>query len=245
MFAKLLHPGTPREVVRNVAVGAAGLIAGTWLVALLTQLNWFNDPKHQVREVAQYFGWLTSQGWFLVLSGLAVGFALGVWMDAYLVRRNSKIWWQHLQAFSIKDAACLLSGIKRSEFEKSDRANALANELRGYVNSGHVPLFLEIEFERAPRDWSDPSTRYEPPYDKKDVGFDAVISKRFIQDIAIARKWPLPWSVPPNERGGESHIKPLARPTPPRVTNALLGAGKSGGMFAAGSKKGNEKSPSS
>jgi hypothetical protein len=213
MFKKLLHPATPREAVRNIAVGAVSLIAGTWLVALLTQLKFFDDPKHQVAEVAHFFAWLMAQSWFVLLTGLVGGFAVGVWLDAYMVRRTGKLWWHHMQGFTIQDAGCLLAGVKRSEFEKSDRAKAIAHELRGYVNSGHVPLFLEIEFEKPFPDLSDPKARYEPPYDKKNVGLDAVVSKRFVENMARARNWDLPWPLPPAEDSSE--LKPLKRPSPP------------------------------
>jgi hypothetical protein len=229
MLSNLSHPTTPREVVRNVTIGAVSLVAGTWLVALLTQLKFFDNPKHQLIEVAHFFAWLMAQGWFLLLSGLVVGFGAGVWLDAYLVRRTGKIWWQQVQAFTIRDAACFLAGVKRAEFERSDRAVAIANEMRGYINSGHVPLFLEIEFDKPLPDLADPKARYEPPYDKKSVGYDAVIPKRFIENLARARQWPIPWPLPPVEEG-DTFPRPLKRPQPPppppRTPGEPIGLGK-------------------
>jgi hypothetical protein len=241
MFTKFLHPKTLREAVRSGAIAAVGLVAGTWIIALLTQFKWFENPRHQVSEVAHFFAWLTVQGWFLLLTGLVLGFGAGAWLDAYLVRRTGKLWWHHIQAFTIRDSACLLAAIKRSEFEKSDRALAIANELRGYVNSGHVPLFLEMEFEKPFPDLSDPKARYEPPYDKKDVSFDAVIPKRCVEYMARGRSWPLPWSLPPVEEG-DTFPRPLRRPKPVPHSSVptVLSLGKAMGMFAAGAEESNK-----
>lgn len=149
--------------------------------------------------------------------------AFGAWLDtavrAWDSRRERQNWWHKVQAFTIRDAACLLANIKRSEFEKSDRAAAIANELRGYVNSGHMPTFLEFEFEKPTPDFSDPKLRFEPPYDKKDVGFDAMISKTTVESIARGRKWSLPWPIPP--KGDRDSHRPFPRPQPLPPGNAL------------------------
>jgi hypothetical protein len=150
---------------------------------------------------------------------------MGVWLDAYVARRTASRWWDKVQAFTISDAACLLSDVKRSDFQKSDRAVAIANELRGFINSGQVPLFLEMEYEKALPDFSDPNARYEPPYGKKDVGFDAVIARTVVEGIARGKKWPLPWPIPPkdeNERGIGGHILPRPKPLPPKPRLADL-----------------------
>lgn len=240
MLGKLLHPTTARETVRAIALGTFGLVAGTWFVALLTQLKLFDNPQGQLREVAHFFAWLMGQSWFVLISGMAAGFAAGVWLDAYFVRRTGKLWWLHMQCFSIRDAACLLAGVKRGDFEKSDRAIAIGNELRGYVNSGHAPLFLEIEFEKPPPDFSDPKTRYEPPYDKKNVDFDAVIAKRFIENIAWARKWSLPWPVPKPEPD-DRFPRPIPRPQPEPAPHSLAALAKQYGMLGQPDKKGGDE----
>jgi hypothetical protein len=243
MLGKLLHPTTPSEAVRSVAISLAGLVIGTWIVALLTQLNWFANPKHQVSEVTHFFAWLMAQWWFLLLSGLALGFAAGAWLDAYFVRRSGKLWWRSVQAFSIRDAGCLLAGVKLKEFEKSERAISVANELRGYVNSGHVPLFLEMDFERLPPDFSDPKARYEPPFEKKNVGYDAVISKQFIERIAWARNWELPWPIPkpdPEDRYGKPFKRPIPPPPPDEEKSLSALANKLGLLGNLGKKDSDE-----
>lgn len=216
---KLLHPTTPREFARSIVLGTAALVIGTWFIALLTQLKLFENPRGQVSEVTQFFAWLMRESWFQWLSFFAAGFGAGVWLDAYIARRTARRWWENVQGFSIRDAACLMADIKRGDFEKSDRANAIANELRGYVNSGQVPTFLEFEFEKPVPDFSDPKARYEPPYDKKNVGFDAVISKKIVEGMARGRNLSLPWPIPPKE---ENPHRPFPRPS--RQTNALGGA---------------------
>lgn len=228
MVTKFLHPKSAREAARNIAIGAASLVAGTWFIAWLSQFKVFENPQGQVSAITEFLGWLITQSWFLWLSGIVAGFAVGVWVDAWLVRRSAKRWWHNVQAFSIRDAACLLASIKRSEFEKSDRAAAIASELRGYVNSGQVPTFLEFEFEKPLPDFSDPKAKYEPPYDKKDVGLDAVISKVTVEGIARGRQWPLPWPIPP--RSEKDHHRPFPRPRPappePQALADLLSADK-------------------
>ena len=227
-----------RTWATRVFVALAGAIilgvVAQWFIQVATDKGWYANAGHDWDQlVTPLLAFLTS--WpLLAIAILSGGVMIGLRLDAYLANRMARRWWENVQAFSIKDAACLLAGIKRSDFEKSDRACALANELRGYVNSGHVPLFLEIEFERAPRDWSDPNTRYEPPYDKKNVGFDAVISKRFVQDIARARKWQLPWPIPPKE--DVTTERPLKRPAILAPVNALFVPRRHSGMFAAGAK---------
>jgi hypothetical protein len=221
-------------------------VFGQFFVQVATDKGWYaHAGETWDRFVTPLFHFATSAP-VLAFALLFGGVVVGLWLDAYLVRRTAKLWWHHVHAFTIRDSACLLANIKRSEFEKSDRAVAIANELRGYVNSGQVPLFLEIEFERPPPDFADPKVRYEPPYERKDIGFDAVISKRTIEGMARGRKWPLPWSLPAVEEG-DTFPRPLRRPKPaptlPPLSDATTGLGRLLGMYATGAKESKNPSP--
>lgn len=139
-----------------------------------------------------------SAPWFVALFLVAFGIALGVWIDS-LTRsldrwRDRKRWWNKIHAFSIQDAGCLLAGVEPEKFAGSQSAKAIANEIRGYVESGHMPTFLELQ---SPKLISDPLTAYLPPYEKKSVDLATTIPKRSLEDLARGRGWDLPWPIPP------------------------------------------------
>lgn len=208
-FSKALLPRSARQTARTIALGALGLVAGTWLIALLTQLKLFDNPQGQLGAVKTFFEALTTETWFLLLTGGAVGLAAGVFVDSLLARRAARRWWDKLFAFSIRDGASLLAGIDPIRFEGNQRALGIANELKGYVDSGFVPLFLELS---PNQNALSPLKAHGPQYDKKQVDYGAVIPKGQIEDLARARGWPLPWPVPQ---------KVDAAPVVPRLTGTL------------------------
>lgn len=131
-----------------------------------------------------------------------------VWNDIRQWRtkhKNKKLWWGGLQSFTIRDFASVVAGVPPQSFDESDRAKAVAAEIRGYVNSGHMPLMLEAR---------EPNLRLQdyggPKYVTKNVADNATVLRSDLEKLAIARKWKLPW---------EPQLRKTPVPVP--VKNAL------------------------
>lgn len=154
----------------------------------------------------------SSETLYLALILLGIGIAAQV---DYLAKkidtwRGPKPWWTGLHSFTIQGFSCLVAGIPEDGFENSARARAVASEIVGYVNSGHMPLMLEPTNPGNVRHGD-----YDgPPYVPKKVDFDAVVLKGDLERLAIARGWKLPWEPNPRPRRPGVPI--------PKKLNALL-----------------------
>jgi hypothetical protein len=164
--------------------------------------------------------WQPVLGWVSIALGLLLAlWAIEIrgehwWRRAWRTwrcRRNEE-WWVGVQSFSIRGFSCLATQVPERDFESSPRAIAIANEIRGIVNSGHMPLMLED----AP--WRQVGSPPGPPYDRKNVTVDAVLSKKKLESLAQARGWPLPWPVKSQLL---EDIDTVTRA--PKLTNGLAG----------------------
>lgn len=176
-------------------------------------------PENGPSPVAE----LVSTPWFLATFLVALGVAGGIWIDvatrAFDRRRSNKLWWLGLHTFSVRSFSCLVAGIQDADFENSSRAKAVANEILSYVNSGHIPLAMEMKEirEQSLRLQDRHLDDLKPPYSIKSVGPEAIVFKRDLEGLARVRQWNLPWPIPPKATVGN----PLATAAPmPR--NALL-----------------------
>ena len=165
---------------------------------------------------------VVSAPWFLALFLLALGVALGIWIDS-LTRsldrwRAGKRWWDGLHTFTVKSFSCLVADVPEAEFEISPRAKAVAAEILSYVNSGHMPVAMETKHRISSGRLQD---LYAPPYAVKNLGPEATIFKKELEGLARARKWDLPWPIPPKAPFGTPLVE--AHPVPPITTNALAG----------------------
>lgn len=144
----------------------------------------------------------------VMLLMIAAGIAVGMWLDTALRawdrRRDAQQWWKGLHTFSVRSGACLIAGIPDTEFDKSARAKAIADEYRGYINAGHMPTVLEARLP-VPVGRID----YRPPYATKTIGYDAVILRRDLENLARARGWQLPWSIPPKPEKAAAEVQPV------------------------------------
>jgi hypothetical protein len=222
---------------------AAKWIAGVSATALGVMLwkNW--------EEVGQRMGWTTfiadavvsKDGklvvpppspaviWMIAAFLVMVGIFAGLWIDSALrafdKRRAAKRWWEGLEAFSLTNCASLIEGIHPSEFDKSVRAKAVADDFRGLINSGHMPLHTE---EPAPHNGPALTAPYAAPrYALKAVGYDAVIARKTLESLSRTRGYELPWPIPPRKE------LPALPPLPPAPAGALLPPKSSGGIFGA------------
>lgn len=209
-----------RYGVTGLTAIAAVPVAANWQ-AISDRMGWSTAiadvvvPEAGPSPVAE----LVSSPSFLITFLVLAGIAIGVWLDTAVRaldrRRSQKLWWSGLRSFTIKSFSCIVAGVHESEFENSLRAKAVATEIRGYVNSGHMPLMLEMRrnpgaFEAVP----------SAPYAAKDVSVDAVVLKSDLEGLARARDWELPWPIPPKRTTPE----PLANAP---VLAALVEAGRS------------------
>jgi hypothetical protein len=190
-LSDLFHPKSLRDGLRRAATAAAGVVVGTWFAAYLSQFSAFKNPNVQVAAVMQFFIWLMAAPWFVALSGLIIGFTLGVWLDAYLVRRARRRWWEGLHTLTIKSFSCLVAGVPEGRFEASPRAAAVAAEILSYVNSGHMGLALEMPLPGA--------SEFGPRYCVKTVGPEAIVFKKDLERLAPSRRWELPWPIEPSQ----------------------------------------------
>jgi hypothetical protein len=98
-----------------------------------------------------------------------------------------------------------MAGIHPGRFDDSRRAIGIANDLKGLVDSGHMPKMLETRAQQPPTigGVAGVAAAYaslnEPPYGPKDVDYSAVILRGEIEKFARGRKLPLPWPNEPPE----------------------------------------------
>ncbi len=150
----------------------------------------------QRRGVSKVTSFLVSDDAFH-LALVAFGVGIAAYADLVFkkleLRRGSKPWWAGLHSFTVKDFSCLVAETHPDNFEASARAKAIAGEIKGYINSGHMPLMLESRVQPLRlQDYGGPQ------YACKQVGDDAQVLRSDLERLAIARKWKLPWE--PQER---------------------------------------------
>ena len=138
---------------------------------------------------------LISSPVFLIPALLLVGAALGMWVDLILRRFDARKWYLRHMSFSIRQFACLVADVPSSKFEHAPAAIAVADEIRGYVDSGHMPTFFEQKSFSALRLAAEGKDYPGHPYALKTVSVDAVILKSELEKLARARDWPLPWPI--------------------------------------------------
>lgn len=207
-----------RNWVRRLAIAAVigifSIYATAFGTAWLQEQGALDRPSSKVAAAISALGALTTSPWFQSLSGIVFGFAAGVWLDAYLARRAARRWWEGLHTFTIKSFSSLVAGVSEAGFETSARAKAVAAEILSYVNSGHMPLAMEMK--RVPEQAVRLQDLYlegmKAPYATKNVGPEAIVFKRDLEKLARPRNWNLPWPMPPKEKEAETPIS--AAPVP-------------------------------
>lgn len=158
---------------------------------------------------------LVSAPWFVALFLFVFGIGVGIGIDS-LTRsvdrwRSGKQWWAGLHTFTVKSFSSLVADVPESEFEKSSRAKAIATEILIYVNSGHMPLALEVRnAEPSFLRLQDQSlAAIFPPYAIKSAGPEATVFKKDLEGLARARKWELPWPIPSKTTVGTPLMPPM------------------------------------
>ena len=83
---------TVRQIVRSVlAIGAAGIlspVAGEWFVKLAEERGLYEEPSSHLERAMTWLASWTAVPGFGWVAGLVLGFAAGVWVDAFLRRRE-------------------------------------------------------------------------------------------------------------------------------------------------------------
>lgn len=207
MKASSFHHKPLRQFVQRIATGALSVVVGTWFAAWLGQLDAFKNPGGLVAALIEFLSWLITERWFIALSGAVFGFAAGVWLDAYMVRRARQRWWEGLHTLTVKSFSCLVAGIPEASYETSARATAVANEILSYINSGHTGVALEMPLYPA---------GIGPRYAPKSVGPEAIVFKKDLERLAPSRGWSLPWPIEPSQ--------PAVVARPAAVDQAMLGS---------------------
>jgi hypothetical protein len=82
--------------VRKVALYLAGIAiavalvapAGQFFISLADERGWYKNPNAKVATVIAWINTTAASPWFHWIAGSIVGFAIGVWLDALLKRRD-------------------------------------------------------------------------------------------------------------------------------------------------------------
>lgn len=83
---------TIRQIVRSAsAVGAAGIlapVAGEWFVKLAEERGLYEEPSSHLERAMSWLASWTAVPGFAWVAGSVLGFAVGLWVDALLRRRD-------------------------------------------------------------------------------------------------------------------------------------------------------------
>ena len=178
-------------------------VVGQFFIQVAQDKGWYKDAgKTWDAVVLNVFQAMTTPTIFYV-AAVMICVATGMWIDTALsnfdARRARKEWFLRHKSFSIMQFSCLAAGITQSDFDKSSSARGFADEIKGYVDSGEMPIFLERKVDTPFSAASRGEVYNGPPYAPKNVSFDAVIGKEQLEKLARTRKWFLPWDLPPPE----------------------------------------------
>jgi hypothetical protein len=85
-----------RSHIRNGAIYLAGAVVtvailapvGQFFISLADEWGWYQHPSAKVAAVLMWLATLTGHAWFHWSGGAIVGFAVGVWLDALMKRRD-------------------------------------------------------------------------------------------------------------------------------------------------------------
>lgn len=133
--------------------------------------------------------------WGILVGAILVAVSMGIWIWPLVVRSiDAHKWWQGKARFTISEAACVLCGISPSNFAKSERAKALANDILGGVRNGMIRVDGEswVAGNIGLAIGSTPS-RYPK---KPEATFDTLIEKNALEGFAKHRGFKLPWPLP-------------------------------------------------
>lgn len=111
-------------------------------------------------------------------------------------------WWAGKIRFSVIEAASALSGVWPSQYGKSERAQALANDLLGGVREGQIRVAGEVWSAQNVGLVIGPNPSKYPK--KPNADFSTLISKMTLEALARNRALKLPWKSdralePPND----------------------------------------------
>jgi hypothetical protein len=84
-----------RAFIRRAALWVAGFpisaVAAEFCVAVATELGWFSNALQKVTDVTGFLSLLVASPWFHWVGGVAMGFAAGVWFDAFLRKKEQGV----------------------------------------------------------------------------------------------------------------------------------------------------------
>lgn len=112
---------------------------------------------------------------------------------AFITSLFRKAWWSGKERFSVTEAACVLCGIKPSNYERSERARALARDILGGVQGGHIRVAGEAF---TAQNIGLVLGSHPSHYPKKpEATSDTLIGKNALEGFAKNRKLKLPWKM--------------------------------------------------
>lgn len=90
-----IEPSKAAATLRRCAVGAAlglatfivGTLATLWIAAYSEEHHWFAHPSDQLAAVMSFLAAVLGNAWFHWIGGAVFGFAVGVWLDAFLRKK--------------------------------------------------------------------------------------------------------------------------------------------------------------
>lgn len=84
--------GIRTKHLRIVGAALAALVifpvGGQFFVSLAEERGFYKNPGAKVALIAGWLEWIVANSWFHWIGGAALGFALGVWLDSFVRRRE-------------------------------------------------------------------------------------------------------------------------------------------------------------
>jgi hypothetical protein len=109
---------------------------------------------------------------------------------AFLFR---KAWWSGKERFTITEAASVLCGISPSRYERSERAKALARDILGGVQGGHIRVAGEAyTVQNIGLVIGSHPSRYPK---KPEATYETLVGKNALEGLAKNRNLKLPWKM--------------------------------------------------
>jgi hypothetical protein len=98
MAAGVGQIGRMRRILRWLALGISSLlvlpiiggVAGEFFIELARERGWYDHPSQRLDAAVSTFSAFVTQPWFLVVTALFVGLALGAWLDLLLRRQADR-----------------------------------------------------------------------------------------------------------------------------------------------------------
>lgn len=141
--------------------------------------------------------WLSNpnaDNWGIWIGAALLAAALVTWTAPWAARlvRDRK-WWYGKVRFTIPEAACLLCGLRPSQFDMQERAKALANDILGGVRNGMIRIDGEAWVTNNIGLALGPNPSKYPK--KPDATLDTLIGKNTLEGFAKNRGFKLPWPL--------------------------------------------------